>query len=288
MLGVYPMKRLVLFLSLSVILFGGCGGSERPEVTGDTGEAVAKKEEKTTESKEQEDESEKEPIKDDEKTAEEEVVEPTEDDKMLSFKEKIIKNHRSFWADAEVGDWVLYVTHNRQLALWTVIEVKKENGRKIVRFHKRWFYADGKEIPPTPDDKPYPDPIDVDKQTEDDRRSWSMPFVTMKEVDFVVPATGEKLKCLLTESMREERRSQNVYSRKIRCGGTVLTRLTLGGPAVTYVVLWDYGDKNRKPNLSLGIKKVTAHYMRYNVWWGEIAEGEEDPPGGEPPEPPED
>lgn len=274
----------LLFLWVSLLL-PGCGGGDTPETPKEDKAEV----EKTTPSGEQSSEPQKEDEEsekgDDEEREPEEKSLPAEEEQKDSFKEKVIEEHRSFWADAQVGDWVLYVTHNRQLALWTVIEVKEEKGNKTVKFHKRWFYADGKEIPPTKDDKPFPDPIDVNKQTETEKKSWSYPFVSIKETEFVVPATGEKLKCIFTESARGERRSQNVYCRKVRCGGTIFTRFSQ--PDVTYVILWDYGDKDKKPKLNIGTQKVTRHYMRYDVWWGEVAEGEEDPPEGEPPEPPE-
>jgi len=282
---VFPLFFLILLVSL------GCGGGETTEAPKEgaveaekttTGDETAEPQ-KEGEKKEPEKTEKSEEAGDDKKQDEGEKEPPVEEEERDTFKEKVIKEHKSFWADAQVGDWVLYVTHHRQLALWTVTEVKEEDGNKMVKFHKRWFYADGKEIPPTKDDKPYPDPIDV--QTETEKKTWSYPFVSMKETEFVVPATGEKLKCLFTESARGERRSQNVYCRKVRCGGTIFTRFSQ--PDVTYVVLWDYGDKNKKPNLNIGIKKVTEHYMRYDIWWGEVAEGEEDPPGGEPPEPPE-
>ncbi|MCX7703815.1 MAG: hypothetical protein N2234_06930, partial [Planctomycetota bacterium] len=111
--------------------------------------------------------------------------------------------------------------------------------------------------------------------------------------EFVVPETKEKLLCIIRDSQKGEgEHAQTLYSTKVRCGGMLYTRVRPQGSstATTYVVLLDYGDKNKswEKSIAPGPEKVTKLFMMWDRYYDEKFEGEEDPEEGEPPEPPED
>jgi|GEM_PF-3432719 len=281
------MKWSFIFFLTFIVLLAGCSGSDekqppkpsKEKLSGET--ATGEQPEKRTIEGE-----EKEPSKTD-KEIEQQPADAAS--AAEAFKQKVIDNYKSYWADAQEGDWVIYVTHLKQMALFRVIEVKEKNGEKLVRIRKQWFYPDGKETPPAKGDEPEPEPIDVNKDKEDGIRSISSPHVTVMEAQFIVPTTKEKLDCILNDAKGlEDKHAQSLYSSKVRCGGIVYTRIS--PPATTYIVLWDYGDKNKdwRNSIAPGIEKASAHLMQWDRFYDEKFEGEEDPPEGEPPEPPED
>ncbi|MCX7703520.1 MAG: hypothetical protein N2234_05410, partial [Planctomycetota bacterium] len=156
------MKAILTVIVLFGLLIVGCGGEESGQPP-----EPKKKPEPTTEPKEPE----KEGVQ---------PTEPTEDEKQPDFKEKFINNFKSYWAEAEEGDWALYVTHLKQLALFVVSRVEKKGEDKIVYMRKRWFYPDGREIPPTKDDQPEPPPISVEEDTEMEKRSMAGAHVNLR------------------------------------------------------------------------------------------------------------
>jgi len=109
---------------------------------------------------------------------------------------------------------------------------------------------------------------------------------TPVQVIFELPADGRKLGCerhiVVTADRGEE--SETLMCPGVRAGGIVFMRRSV----TTYYILLDFGDSSRRPRLKWDSRIIKELRERYDRPFGLEPSLQEDPPEGEPPEPPED
>jgi hypothetical protein len=175
------------------------------------------------------------------------------------------------WNDARPGDWVQFLNVHGGVVMMTVLSVD-ESG---VDLRVENFTREGE--PDSTDTRR----VDTTEYFTPPRRT---PFSPV-EVTYDLPAGG-KLECLQYFAMErgKGKSAETVMCPGVRAGGIVFMRR---GTA-TYYILLDYGDAGRKPRGSWDGAVLTGLRTRYNRDFDEEPVLEEDPPEGEPPEPPED
>lgn len=176
------------------------------------------------------------------------------------------------WHDAVVGDWVQFLSVRGTVVVFTVSSVDEEG----VDLRVENYQPDGT-------------PVSTDTRRVDTTEYFVPPKMdrfSPVEVTYELPATGRALLCdryVITTQERGEV-SETVMCPEIRAGGIVFMRRSV----TTYYVLLDFGDRNAGPRKTWDSRFVKELQTRYGRAFGENAPLEEDPPGGEPPEPPED
>ncbi len=285
------MRIIIVFLaSISVcilLLVYGCGGEEAPKKPvpdkaapiaeeGKSGDGEGQGGEQQEEPTGPEDEPEEpEPgqnssrIWPDDPRARDVLPDPYDDTKKYSY-----------WRDAKVGDWVRFLTHQQKLATYTVTERK---GSKI-KFQARHFGLDGKE-----ESKEKPDirEQDVDKDNEIMRNSLLQNQFVMRFVyDWLLYKSDKVLTCerhFVPNPLTGED-NESCWSFDVPCGGFVFKRRG----RTTYVVVIDYGDAEHPPKWDhLKPAELLKYWYQHNCFLDEEIVSQEDPPEGEPPEPPE-
>jgi hypothetical protein len=175
------------------------------------------------------------------------------------------------WRDARPGDWVQFLNVHGNVVVMTVISVDARG----VDLRMDSFTREGK-----------PDSTDTRRvdTTEYFTPPRKTPFSPV-EVGYDLPAGG-RLECLQYFAMErgKGKSAETVMCPEVRAGGIVFMRKG----ASTYYILLDFGDAGRKPRGDWDRAVLTALRTRYEQSYGEEPELEEDPPEGEPPEPPED
>lgn len=225
---------------------------------------------------------------------EDEAVEPQDEGEMQSnrlwpddprAREVLIDPHdestvASYWHNAKVGDWVLFLTWEKKLAMYTVAE---RDGMKL-KYQARHFERDGTETSAAE-----PDIRSVDIQKDDeitrssliqnilitrtvyDRKLYNSDKVLVCERRYVPNPSGEN--------------NETLWSREVRCGGYVFQRR--GSTAV--VTLIDYGDAQHLPKWdSLKPAELLRYWHENDKFIFEELVVQDDDPRGEPPEMPED
>ena len=175
------------------------------------------------------------------------------------------------WSDARPGDWVQFLNVHGNVVVMTVVSVDKRG----VDLRVQSFMRDG-------------EPDSTDTRRVDTTEYFTPPRKTPFSpvaVTYDLPAGG-KLDCLQYLAMERGKgnSAETVMCPGIRAGGIAFMRRG----ATTYYILLDYGAADRKPRERWDGAVLTALRSRYNQPYGEEPVLEEDPPEGEPPEPPED
>ena len=199
--------------------------------------------------------------------------------------EKPPRGYRSFWADVREGDWALYVTWERQLALKTVEKVEDKGDALKITLRQRYFRLDGTEIEPE-EEKGRFKPVSEFTEKKESMATIQMirgGLIKESKVTFPLMEGGEML-CIKHDSEIEGQPKQVIYCRAVHVGGTVFIRIA----HTTYMVLLDWGDKKDKPDIEKWVdmsEEVRAYYSNWDRFFEEEPEKDE---GVEPPEPPED
>jgi hypothetical protein len=185
----------------------------------------------------------------------------------------------SYWRDAQVGDWVRFLTHQQKIALFTVIG--REDSK--LRIEAKHFELDGREVPK---DKPDIRSVKLDEDQMITRNSLLQnPFVVRTVYEWDLFNTDRMLYCeRRTVDNPTGEDNETCYSWKIRCGGYVFQRR--GNNLV--VLLIDYGEAENPPKW--GVHKASAllkYWYEFNRFLDQPVVAQEDPEDGELPEKPE-
>jgi hypothetical protein len=136
--------------------------------------------------------------------------------------------------------------------------------------------------------------VDGKPESADKRRVDTTEYFVPKRIDrfspvevvFELPADGRKLDCdrhvVVTADRGEE--SETLICSEVRAGGIVFMRRSV----TTYYILLDFGNSSRKPELKWDSQIIKELIERYDRSFSQELSLQEDPPEGEPPEPPED
>jgi len=195
------------------------------------------------------------------------------------------EHYLSWYANANEGDWVLFLTRKIELALWTVKKserkkMKQQDGTEVdaivLTIEKRYFKPDGTEMTKDKEEQTAWEPI-----YRDDIRAKIGLGIVREENAVFTTIDGRQIECVKQDAEDAQgRRSQSLLSRAQHIGGTLFTRRGI----TTYVVALQWGNKNEKPTLKWNAESLRRFYSKYDRYYEE--EEEEDPPK-EPPEPPE-
>ncbi len=175
------------------------------------------------------------------------------------------------WNDARPGDWVQFLNVHGNVVVMTVVLVDERG----VDLRLDSFTREG-------------EPDSTDARRVDTTEYFTPPRKTPfspVEVGYDLPAGG-KLECLQYFAMErgKGKSAETIMCPEVRAGGIVFMRRG----ASTYYILLDFGGADRKPRGDWDRTVLAALCSRYEQSYGEEPELEEDPPGGEPPELPED
>ena len=109
---------------------------------------------------------------------------------------------------------------------------------------------------------------------------------TPVNVGFELPADGRRLSCtrLLVVTADRGEEAETLMCSEVRAGGIVFMRRGV----TTYYILLDFGAADKKPSLKWNPGTVKELRERYDRSFSQEPSLQEDPPEGEPPEPPED
>ena len=176
------------------------------------------------------------------------------------------------WHDARPGDWVQFLNIHGGIVVFTVLSVDESGVDMRVENY-------------TPGGK-----LESSDRRRVDTTEYFVPRRTDRfspvEVEFELPAGGRTLNCdrYLVVTRERGEIAETLMCPEVRAGGIVFIRRSIS----TYYVLLDFGDSKRKPELEWDSRIVKELRERYDRPFGEDVPLQEDPPEGEPPEPPED
>jgi hypothetical protein len=186
----------------------------------------------------------------------------------------------SYWRDAGVGDWVRFLTHEKKLCIYEVVRRKGDR----LEIEAKHFELSGECTDDQPDMR--------ESSIEEDDRRWRNILLTspgyggVRDVqEWKLFNTERILNCehYFLDNPKGDK-IENLWCREIRCGGYVFMRRG----TKTYILLVDYGDAGSPPKWEhLEPKELLNYWYRYNRFLFEKHAPQEDPPEGEPPEPPE-
>jgi hypothetical protein len=185
---------------------------------------------------------------------------------------------RSYWSDAEVGDWVRFMTHNQKIALFEIVQRDGDN----IAFEARHFELSGKEIP-----RQEPDIRKIDVQ-EDEKIQQAVlvqnPFVVRSVNEWKLYKSNRTLKGDMHQVDNPTgENNRSLSCRDVRCGSHTYQRRG----QTPYVILVDYGDTGNPPMWDRINPADLLKYWHEKKDWPNKPKPQEDPFGGEPPEPPE-
>ncbi len=172
----------------------------------------------------------------------------------------------SYWRDAKVGDWVRFLTHRADIA---VFEVIRRDGKKVT-FEFRLFELNGTRVEEEPDIRE----VNIEKDDEIMRAVLIQnPFVQRSVSQMKSFRSDRPLNCErhFVDNPRGEN-NETLWCRKIRCGGFVFMRR--GNAAI--VTLIDYGDAANPPRWhNLRPAELLKYWHKNNRFTHEKPAGQE-------------
>lgn len=186
----------------------------------------------------------------------------------------------SYWKNAVVGDWLLFMTHQRKLALFTV---SKNDGKKV-EWKTRYFELDGTE---TTGSEQAPRSVDLAGDDQVMRGSVIQnPFCVRTVYEWKLYKSDKTLLCErhTVDNPRGEN-NETCWCWDVRCYGVVFNKR--GSNLV--ILLIRYGDAKTKLNLEeFKASELLRYWYENNRFRDDPFVSQEDPPEGEMPEKPED
>lgn len=176
------------------------------------------------------------------------------------------------WHDSQTGDWVQFVNVHGGIVVFTVLGVDQTGADLRVDNYT----------------------LDGTRESTDRRRVDTTEYFVPRrvqrfspvEVRFELPADGHTLTCdrHLVIARNQGEIAETLMCPEVRAGGIVFMRRG----ARTYFVLLDFGGIGTRPRKKWDPAFIRELCTRYDRPFGEDVPLQEDPPEGEPPEPPED